>query len=69
MHVALPFPAGGPWPGAALLLGGELALAVLVGGVESVMARLRLAQVPQFLIGAFAIAAVSLAAITFRVGR
>ena len=42
---------------------------MLVGGVESVMARLRLAQVPQFLIGAFAIAAVSLAAITFRVGR
>src|SRR2546426_5531026 len=68
-HVALPFPAGGAWPGTAWLIGGELALAVLVGVVESVMARLRLAQVPQFLIGAFAIAAVSLAAITFRVGR
>ena len=69
VHVALPFPAGGAWPGTAWLIGGELALAVLVGGVESVMARLRLAQVPQFPIGAFAIAAVSLAAITFRVGR
>ncbi len=69
VHLALPVGAVGPWQGAAWLLGGELALAVAVGVVESIMARLRLPQVPQFLIGAFAIAAVGLAAITFRIGR
>ena len=69
LHLVLPFPAGVPWQGATWLVGGELTLAVAVGVIESIMARLRLAQVPQFLIGAFAVAAVGLAAITFRAGR
>ncbi len=69
VHLVLPLQAQGSWQGAAWLVGGEVALAVAVGGVESVMARLRLSHVPEFLIGAFAIAAVSLAAITFRAGR
>ena len=69
VRLLLPFPAHDPWIGAAWLLGGELALAVTVGVVESVMARLRLPRVPQFLIGAFAIAAVGLAAMTYRVPR
>jgi formate hydrogenlyase subunit 4 len=69
VRLLIPFPALGPWAGAAWLAGGEVLLAVAVGIVESVMPRLRLTQVPQFLIGAFAIAAVGLAAISFRAGR
>ena len=69
VHLVLPFPAAPPWVGAGLLAAGQLALAILVGVIESIMARVRLLQVPQFLVGAFAIAIVGLAAITFRVGR
>jgi formate hydrogenlyase subunit 4 len=69
VHLVLPFPPHDPWRGAAWLLGGQSALAVVVGIVESMMARLRLPRVPQFLIGAFAVAAVGLAAITYRVAR
>jgi formate hydrogenlyase subunit 4 len=69
VHIALPHAARDPWGGTAWLVGGQLALAVTVGVVESIIARLRLPRVPQFLIGAFAIAAVGLAAITFRVMR
>ena len=69
VRLMLPFPADDPWWGAAWLLGGELALAVAVGVIESVMARLRLPRVPQFLMGAFAIAAVGLAAMVYRVPR
>ena len=42
----------GSWAGDALLfLAGMLMLAVLIGVIESVMARLRLARIPQLLIG------------------
>jgi len=68
IHAVLPFP-GDPWAGLAILLAGQLALAVLVGTVESVMARLRLVQVPQFLIGGFAVAVVGLVAHFYRIGR
>jgi len=64
VHILLPIPGG--WRGVALLCGGEIALAVLVGMVESVMARLRLARVPQFLVGAAVLAAVGLAALLYR---
>ncbi|HET8835478.1 MAG TPA: NADH-quinone oxidoreductase subunit H, partial [Gemmatimonadales bacterium] len=40
----------------AVLAGGLLAVAALVGVVESVMARLRLDRVPQFLVAASALA-------------
>jgi formate hydrogenlyase subunit 4 len=43
----------------ALALLGVLALSVLVGGVESAMARLRLNRVPQLLVGAAALAALA----------
>jgi formate hydrogenlyase subunit 4 len=66
VHVLLPIPAGGGWPGALLLIGGEVALAILVGIVESVMARLRLARVPQFLVGAAVLAAIGVAALFYR---
>jgi formate hydrogenlyase subunit 4 len=65
-HILLPIPAGGGWRGIALLCGGELALAALVGVVESVMARLRLPRVPQFLVGAAVLAVVGLAALLYR---
>jgi len=66
VHLVLPFPASGSWTFAATLVAGELALGVVVGTVESIMARQRLQQVPQLLIGAFAIAAVGLASVTFQ---
>jgi formate hydrogenlyase subunit 4 len=65
-HVLLPIPSSGGWRGIALLSGGELALAALVGVVESVMARLRLPRVPQFLVGAVVLAVVGLAALLYR---
>jgi formate hydrogenlyase subunit 4 len=40
----------------ALVVGGVLAIAILVGVVESVMARLRLSRVPQFLVAASVLA-------------
>jgi formate hydrogenlyase subunit 4 len=46
------------WLGIVVLLSGEALVAVLIGVVESAMARLRLPRVPQFLIGASVIAAV-----------
>ena len=52
--------------GRLLLLGGEIALAIAVGVVESVMARLRLRRVPQFLVGAAVLAAIGLAALFYR---
>ncbi|MGI5861752.1 MAG: respiratory chain complex I subunit 1 family protein [Myxococcales bacterium] len=52
--------------GAAAMVGGQLALAALVGLVESVMARLRLVRVPQFLIGASVIATIGVAILLYR---
>ena len=66
VHVLLPIPADIGWRGAALLSGGEIALAVAVGVVESVTARLRLRRVPQFLVGAAVLAAIGLAALYYR---
>jgi formate hydrogenlyase subunit 4 len=65
-HVLLPIPPAGGWQGAALLCGGLVMLAVLVGAVESLMARLRLLNVPQFLIGASVLAAMGLMAVFYR---
>ncbi len=62
-------PPGNPWAGAAILLAGVLAVAVAVGVVESWTARLRLPRVPQFLISAFAVAAVGLVTLVYRIGR
>jgi formate hydrogenlyase subunit 4 len=49
-------------PGAGLVvaLAGMLVLAVLVGVVETVMARLKLLSVPQLLVGATALAALAM---------
>jgi formate hydrogenlyase subunit 4 len=64
-HLVLPFPAGAP-PGAATLLAGVAGAAVAVGLVESTMARLRLARVPQLLVAAGALAALGLAVLLQR---
>jgi formate hydrogenlyase subunit 4 len=67
-HVLLPIPAAGGWRGVLLLIGGELGVALLVGVVESVMARLRLARVPQFVLGAAVLAGIGVAALLYRGG-
>ncbi|MBI3072638.1 MAG: NADH-quinone oxidoreductase subunit H [Deltaproteobacteria bacterium] len=66
--VRLVFPMGGRGLGESLLilLGGTLTVAIAIGVVESVMARFRLVRVPQFLIGAFVLAAVGLAVLFHR---
>jgi formate hydrogenlyase subunit 4 len=51
VRLATPF-AVDPWTGWAIFAGGMLLVAVLVGVVESAMARLRLLQVPTILIAA-----------------
>ena len=66
VRFALPIPAGGTGAGAgalAMFLGGQVAVAAGIGVVESVMARLRLPRVPQFLIGACVVAAIALVAL------
>jgi formate hydrogenlyase subunit 4 len=50
--IALPVPHGSPWLAWVALLTGLLAVAVAIGVVESVMARLRLVHVPSLLIAA-----------------
>jgi len=50
-HVMLPH-AGSPIAGAAMTVGAIVAIAFVIGIVESVMARLRLVRVPQLLITA-----------------
>lgn len=51
VRLALPWQTGHWLTDALVFLGGQLLLAVLIGVVESVMARLRLVRVPQILIG------------------
>ena len=51
VRLALPFETGNPLLDGIIYLGGLLLLAVLIGVVESTMARLRLVRVPQVLIG------------------
>jgi formate hydrogenlyase subunit 4 len=48
------------WLNLLLGLGGVFGLAVVIGVIESIMARLRLVVVPQLLVGAGAVATVAL---------
>ncbi|MEJ2201575.1 MAG: NADH-quinone oxidoreductase subunit H [Desulfuromonadaceae bacterium] len=57
VRIALPFSCGSLLLDLLLFIAGMLALAVLIGVVESVMARLRLPRVPQVLIGTTLISA------------
>ena len=56
----LPIRTGNPWSDGGAGLLGMLAIAIIIGIVESSMARLRLLRVPQLLVGAGALAAVAL---------
>jgi formate hydrogenlyase subunit 4 len=60
LGVMIPSSGGNPWLNLAMALGGMFGLAVIIGVVESVMARLRLLIVPQLLVGAGAVATVAL---------
>ncbi len=51
VRIALPFDVD-PWTGWAIFVAGQLGVAVAIGVVESVMARLRLLQVPSLLVAA-----------------
>jgi formate hydrogenlyase subunit 4 len=57
VRVAVPYDGADPWSGRAAFAGGMLALAVAIGVVESVMARLRLLQVPSLLVAACVLSA------------
>jgi formate hydrogenlyase subunit 4 len=65
VHLLLPIPADAGWRALLFFGGGQLGVALLVGVVESAMARLRLVRVPQFLVGASVIAAIGLAAMFY----
>ncbi len=59
MHLAVPFTTGNPFADWGIFIVSMLVLAVSVGVVESVMARLRLVRVPQLLVAATILAAFS----------
>jgi formate hydrogenlyase subunit 4 len=52
VRLAVPFDTGDPWLNWGVFIGGMLLLSVLVGVIESAMARLRLTQVPSLLVAA-----------------
>jgi formate hydrogenlyase subunit 4 len=56
--IAIPVRTGIPWLDAGAMCLGLLGLAVLVGVIESTLARLRLLQIPQLLIGACALSVI-----------
>ncbi|MDY0268299.1 respiratory chain complex I subunit 1 family protein [Trichloromonas sp.] len=51
MRMALPMTYPSPWLNLLVFVAGMLALAVVIGVVESIMARLRLIRIPQVLVG------------------
>jgi formate hydrogenlyase subunit 4 len=66
VRVFVPVPAHAGALDLLLLTGGVLAVAAAVGVVESVMARLRMRRVPQFLLGAALVAALGLMVLVHR---
>ena len=58
--ILVPIQSGNAWLDIAACLGGMLALGVLIGVIESTMARLRLVRVPQLLVGAGVLATFAL---------
>lgn len=52
LRVVAPFEGGNPWTDWGVFMGGMLMLAVVIGVVESVMARFRMVFVPTFLVAA-----------------
>jgi formate hydrogenlyase subunit 4 len=66
VHILLPMPAATSPQSVAIFVGGEIGVAILVGIVESVMARLRMPRVPQLLVAASVIAALGLGVLFYR---
>ena len=64
VHILVPIPAG--LAGLPMFAAGMLGVAIVVGIVESITARIRLIRVPQFLIGASVVAALGLLILIFR---
>jgi len=60
VHLIVPIPAAGGWRGALIFGAGVLGVAIVVGLIEAMMARLRLGRVPQFLVGASVLGAIGL---------
>jgi formate hydrogenlyase subunit 4 len=60
VDIALPFRSGNAWIDGVVSLAGMAVLGVLIGTIESSMARLRLTRVPQLLVGAATLAALAL---------
>ena len=60
VNIVIPIHEDSTWPDNFLFIIGMLLLAVAVGVVESVMARLKLLQVPQLLVGAVGLAILAL---------
>lgn len=58
--LVLPLSSLSPWAGTAVAAAGMLAVSVIVGAIESSMARLRLIRVPQLLVGAGVLSALAL---------
>ncbi len=58
--LVVPYRSGGDWLAAGAVLAGVFGVAVVVGLVESGLARLRLSRVPQLLVGAAVLAAFAL---------
>jgi formate hydrogenlyase subunit 4 len=52
VRLAIPLTTGSPWLDWTIFVGGMLAVCVVIGVVESTMARLRLTQVPVLLLAA-----------------
>jgi formate hydrogenlyase subunit 4 len=59
VRIAIPY-SGNPWASWGVFAGGMVLLAVLIGVVESTMARLRMAQVPIFLLAACLLSALGI---------
>jgi formate hydrogenlyase subunit 4 len=57
VRIAVPYDGADPWSGAVVFVAAMLLLAVVVGVVESVMARLRLLQIPSLLVAACVLSA------------
>ncbi|MBW6511602.1 MAG: NADH-quinone oxidoreductase subunit H [Desulfuromonadaceae bacterium] len=60
VRLVLPLNTGMLWLDLLIFLGGELLLAVLIGVIESIMARLRMPRIPQMLIGTTLLSAFAL---------
>ena len=58
--LVIPIRSGNPWLDGAAVLAGMLCCGVMIGVIESSMARLRLLRVPQLLVGAGVLAALAL---------